>query len=203
MKEYYEALWQRLESPLVPSGFDRRAAFLLDGIDPGTAVLDLGCGDGAFCELICEHHPDVNLTGADVAEGALHRARARPRVRDDVSWVQVPFDGPLPLPDNAFALIWAGEVIEHVADTAQWLSEVRRVLAPGGELRLSTPNHTRLALAIGGVGAYSPPLGDHLHLYDARSLRGLLTDFGFAPVEVRAAGRLGPLSGQLLARARR
>jgi ubiquinone/menaquinone biosynthesis C-methylase UbiE len=203
VQAYYEALWERLASPCRPADFDRRAAFLLDGIAAGMAVLDLGCGDGAFCELICEHHADVSLTGADVAAAALARARARRHLRADVNWVQVPFDGPLPLPDNAFDLIWAGEVIEHVADTARWLSELRRVLVPGGELRLSTPNHTRLALAIGGVGAYSPPLGDHLHLYDARSLRGVLGEFGFDPVTVRAVGRLGPLSGQLLARARR
>ncbi|MBV9808984.1 MAG: hypothetical protein JO286_17500, partial [Solirubrobacterales bacterium] len=33
---------------------------------------------------------------------------------------------------------------------------------------------------------YSEPLGDHLHLYTARSLRVLLDDFGFSPVSVRA-----------------
>ena len=43
-----------------------------------------------------------------------------------------PIDGPLPFEDNRFALVWASEVIEHVADTARWLSEVRRVLGPAG-----------------------------------------------------------------------
>jgi 2-polyprenyl-6-hydroxyphenyl methylase/3-demethylubiquinone-9 3-methyltransferase len=84
--------------------------------------------------------------------------------------------------------VWSSEVIEHVADTARWLSEVRRVLAPGGRLLLTTPSHGRLRLLIGGVERYSDPVGDHLHLYTARSLRELLRDFGFAEISVRRAG---------------
>lgn len=202
MKEYYEDLWQRLPALLAPPDLERRASFLLSHVHDGQLILDLGCGDGAFSELMVEHAA-VTLTAADVAEAALVRARARPRLGDRASFIVVPFDGPLPLPDNAFDLVWAGEVIEHVADTARWLSEVRRVLRPGGELVLSTPNHTRLGLAWGGIAPFSPPLGDHLHLYNRAGLAGLLQEFGFDPVEVRAAGRLGPLSGLLLASAGR
>jgi hypothetical protein len=94
-------------------------------------------------------------------------------------------------------------VIEHVADTGRWLSEVRRVLAPGASLLLTTPNHSRLALARHGIGAYSPPLGDHLHLYDRRSLTTLLSEFGFGGVSVTAAAGRGPLARLLLAQAHR
>jgi ubiquinone/menaquinone biosynthesis C-methylase UbiE len=202
VKDYYEDLWQRLPEPLVPSDLPRRADFLLQRVHDAQRILDLGCGDGAFSELMVEH-AQVTLTVADVAAAALARAAARPRLTGRARFLQVPFDGPLPLADNAFDLVWAGELIEHVADTGAWLSEVRRVLAPGGELALSTPNHTRFALAWHGVGPYSPPLGDHLHLYNRAGLAQLLGEFGFAPVEVRAAGRWGPLSGLLLASARR
>ena len=103
----------------------------------------------------------------------------------------MPIDGPLPFEDDAFDLVWASEVIEHVADTARWLSEVRRVLAPRGRLLVTTPSHGRLLLAIGGIERYSEPLGDHLHLYSKRSLRSLLDDFGFAAIEVRAVDGVG------------
>jgi ubiquinone/menaquinone biosynthesis C-methylase UbiE len=56
----------------------------------------------------------------------------------------VPIEGPLPFKDNSFDVVWASEVIEHVADTARWLSEVRRVLAPSGRLLVTTPSHGRL-----------------------------------------------------------
>ena len=78
-------------------------------------------------------------------------------------------------------------MIEHVADTAIWMSEVRRVLAPGGRLLLTTPAHGRLRLLLHGVERYSDPQGDHLHLYTARSLRTLLDEFGFVDVRVKAA----------------
>ncbi len=202
VRDYYEDLWERLPARLSPADLERRASFLLAHVTAGQRILDLGCGDGAFSELILEH-AEVTLTAADVAAAALARTQSRPRVGGRAECLLVPFDGDLPLGDNAFDLVWAGEVIEHVADTGRWLSEVRRVLAPGGQLLLSTPNHTRLGLARRGIAAFSPPLGDHLHLYNRASLRELLGAFGFDPVEVRAAGLLGPLSGLLLASAQR
>jgi 2-polyprenyl-3-methyl-5-hydroxy-6-metoxy-1,4-benzoquinol methylase len=90
-------------------------------------------------------------------------------------------------------------VIEHLADTARWLSEVRRVLVPRGRVALTTPNHGRLRLALGGVERYSEPLGDHLHLYTARSLRTLLTEFGFDVEDLRAVGGVPLLRRLLLA----
>jgi len=122
-----------------------------------------------------------------VAEAALRRARARhPQLRFELAAI----DGALPLDDGSFDVVWASEVIEHVADTARWLSEVRRVLVPRGRLLLTTPSHGRLRLAVGGIERYSEPLGDHLHLYSARSLGELLTEFDFAVTELR--GVAGP-----------
>jgi ubiquinone/menaquinone biosynthesis C-methylase UbiE len=202
VKEYYEDLWERLPERLVPPALARRADFLLGQVRAGQVILDLGCGDGVFSELMLEH-ADVSVTAAEVAEAALERARQRARLADRANFALVPFDGELPFGDNRFDLVWASEVIEHVADTGRWLSEVRRVLEPGGQLLLTTPNHTRLMLAMRGIAAVSPPLGDHLHLYNRASLLQLLGEFGFEAVQVRAAGRLGPLSELLLASGRR
>jgi len=113
----------------------------------------------------------------------------------------VPFDGQLPFDDGSFDLVWASEVIEHVTDTARWLSEVRRVLSPLGRLLVTTPSHGRLRLALGGIERYSKPLGDHLHLYTRRSLGELLLEFGFAAVTVRPAGGAPLMRRLLLARA--
>jgi 2-polyprenyl-3-methyl-5-hydroxy-6-metoxy-1,4-benzoquinol methylase len=93
--------------------------------------------------------------------------------------------------------VWSSEVIEHVADTARWLSEVRRVLVPRGRLLLTTPSHGRLRLLVGGIERFSEPLGDHLHLYTARSLRELLQAFGFGEISVQTAAGL-PLARRLL-----
>lgn len=195
MREYYEDLWQRLPDELTPPDFELRRAFLLDRVRRGDRALDLGCGAGEFTALLAA--AGARPIGVDVAETALARAGSR---HPELEFRLTPIDGPLALEDNAFDLVWASEVIEHIADTGRWLSEVRRVLTPGGRLLLTTPAHGRVRVALGGVERFSEPLGDHLHLYTRGSLRGLLEEFGFGELSVRAAGGPPLLRRLLLAR---
>jgi ubiquinone/menaquinone biosynthesis C-methylase UbiE len=213
VRDYYEELWERLPKHLEPPDLEQRAAFARTNVRAGDRVLDLGCGDGALTGVLADAARAAagvpresvaeaagagagvsggpaaggSVIGADVAEAALRRARAR---HPALTFVLAPIDGALPFDDGSFEVVWASEVIEHVADTARWLSEVRRVLAPRGRLLLTTPSHGRLRLAIGGIERYSEPLGDHLHLYSARSLRELLTEFDFVVTELKSA--VGP-----------
>lgn len=196
VKDYYEELWGRLPEDLEPPDVAPRRAFALANLSGADRVLDLGCGNG---DLTADLAGAVGqVTGADVAEAALERARRR---HPSVDLRLVAIDGALPFEDGAFDVVWSSEVIEHVADTARWLSEVRRVLAPRGRLLLTTPSHGRLRLLLGGLERYSEPLGDHLHLYTGRSLRELLNDFGFGEVSIRAAAGPPLLRRLLLARA--
>jgi SAM-dependent methyltransferase len=171
-----------LPEELHPPELELRTRLLRAEIRPGDRVLDLGCGSGIFTAVAAAGAASV--IGAEVAEAALTRARA---AHPELDFRLVPIDGPLPLDDASADLVWCSEVIEHVADTAAWLSEVRRVLAPGGRLLLTTQAHGRLRLLLHGVERYSDPEGDHLHLYTGRSLRALLDEFGFAELRVRAA----------------
>jgi ubiquinone/menaquinone biosynthesis C-methylase UbiE len=196
VQEYYEDLWERLPDELEPPDFDARLRFLLSSLTAGERALDLGCGAGEFTAALAQH--GARAVGADVARGALRRARSK---HPQLDFRLVPIDGPLPFEDGSFELMWASEVIEHIADTARWLSEVRRVLVPGGRMLLTTPSHGRLRVALGGIERFSEPLGDHLHLYTRRSLTETLDGFGFASISVRTA--LGPplLRRTLMARA--
>jgi ubiquinone/menaquinone biosynthesis C-methylase UbiE len=195
---YYEELWERLPDDLTPPDLELRRAFLRRAVTPGARALDLGCGAGDFTAAL--GRAGAEAIGADVAEAALRRARAR---HPGASFERVPIDGPLPFADNRFELVWASEVIEHVADTARWLSEVRRVLTPWGTLLVTTPAHGRLRLLLSGLEPFADPLGDHLHLYTARSLRTLLEGFGFAGITIEADGGPPLLRRVLLAHARR
>ena len=159
MKDYYEDLWDGLPDELEPPDFERRRDFLLRQARPGDRALDLGCGTGEFTALLAAG--GVQAVGVEVAEAALRRARAR---HPDLDFRLVPIEGPLPFDEHSFELVWCSDVIEHVADTARWLSEVRRVLAPRGRLLITTPNHDRVAILLRGIEAFSEPLGDHLHL---------------------------------------
>ena len=163
------------------------------GLGEAGEALDLGCGDG---RLTAELHAR-SVTGADVSDVALERARRRlPGAR----FVRIEPDAPLPFADGEFDLVLCTETIEHVRDVQLLLSELRRVLRPGGELALTTPAHSRLTalrLAIAGWEREFQPLSPHLRFFTRRSLRGLLGDMGFEVVELRRRG------GTLLACARR
>jgi SAM-dependent methyltransferase len=198
VRDYYQDLWERLPDDLTPPDFQLRRAFLLAGLRPGDRALDLGCGEGAFTAELAA--AGAAAIGVEVAPAAVTRARRR---HPELDFRLAPVDGQLPFPDGRFDLVWSSEVIEHVADTARWLSELRRVLAPGGRVLITTPSHGRLRLALGGIERFSEPLGEHLHLYTPRSLTTVLNDFGFGAVEIRAAGGPPGLRRLLLARAAR
>ena len=183
MRDYYEELWESLPDDLNPPDLGLRRDFALANVRAGERVLDLGCGAGDITADLAR--AGAAVVGVEVAEAALERAHTR---HPGLEFRLAPIDGPLPLQDRSFDVVWASEVIEHVADTARWLSEIRRVLVPGGRLVLTTPSHGRLRLLVGGLERYSEPLGDHLHLYTARSLRELLREFDFGHVQVRTAG---------------
>jgi 2-polyprenyl-6-hydroxyphenyl methylase/3-demethylubiquinone-9 3-methyltransferase len=200
-REYHEGLWELLPVGLEPSDFALRRRFLLANVQPGEHVLDVGCGEGRFAaELMLA---GAEVVAVDVAEEPLRRARIQHpqlevRLVDCAAWSE--------LPDAAFDVVWAGEVIEHVLDTAAWLSELRRVLRSGGVLLLSTPAHgrltlLRLALSRRAFAEHFEPRGDHLRFYSRETLSRLLEDFGFESLQVRPAGGAPGARRVLLARA--
>ncbi|HSZ14951.1 MAG TPA: class I SAM-dependent methyltransferase [Solirubrobacteraceae bacterium] len=187
-RAHYESLWQSLPAGLEPSHFQLRSRFLLERVHAGERVLDVGCGEARFTAELAR--AGAQAVGVDVAEEPLRRALAR---HPELDLRLVDQAGPWPLEDSSFDVVWAGEVIEHVADTAAWLSEVRRVLRSGGSLVLSTPANGRLALARAALSkrAFAErfhPLSDHLRFYNRDTLTRLLDELRFEQIRVRAAG---------------
>jgi SAM-dependent methyltransferase len=198
IRDYFEQLWEDLAEVLTAPDLELRSRFLLGEVRPGDHALDLGCGTGTFTTMLAD--AGAIAIGVEVAEAALRRARA---AHPELDFRLTPLDGRLPFDDRAFDLVWASEVIEHVADTERWLAEVRRVLVPGGRLLITTPNHARAAIMLHGLERYSQPFGDHLHLYTRRSLTEALEELGFERVDVHAAAGPPLLKRVLLARAMR
>jgi 2-polyprenyl-3-methyl-5-hydroxy-6-metoxy-1,4-benzoquinol methylase len=181
MDDWRETVWRAVPEGADPERFAARRDFLLARVTSGQCVLDLGCGDGAFAAALLA--AGCAVTMADVAEEALRRARLRAPAAAAVKLAE---GAPLPFAEDDFDVVWAGEVLEHVADVVGLLAEVRRVLRWGGSLLATTPWHGRLVVA---SDAHFDPRSDHLRFFSARTLRVVLADAGFADIDVRRSGR--------------
>lgn len=93
---------------------------------PGEKALDVATGTGNTAFAIAEKGPET--TGVDVSEGMLAQARAQ---GDHVRFVPGEAEN-LPFEDGAFDLVTARHAPHHFRDAARFLSEVHRVLRPGG-----------------------------------------------------------------------
>ena len=93
----------------------------------------------------------------------------------------------LPYDDNFYDLIWCSEVIEHLEHPAYVLSEMRRVLKPGGSLILTTPNSNFwLYRVISLLGITPDKLQNptHIHFFSGFDIRTLCPDavlYGYFP----------------------
>jgi SAM-dependent methyltransferase len=119
--ERYMGLWSRLAGE----------AFLdWLGPRPGLRWLDVGCGNGAFTEMLAERCAPASLHGIDPSQAQLDFARTRPALR---SADFRPGDAmALPFPDGAFDAAVMPLVIFFVPQPAVGVTEMARVVAPGG-----------------------------------------------------------------------
>jgi SAM-dependent methyltransferase len=181
VSRYDDELWELV--PDDPGPPPEHLREFVRSLAPADRALDVGCGDGRLTAEL----DAVEVTGADVSAVALERARRRlPEER----LVELEPDAPLPFADGEFDLVLLAETLEHVRDVQLLLSEVRRVLRPGGTLALTTP-------ATGPLMRAPDPLSPHLRFFTRRSLARLLDELGFD------LGALDRRAGSLLARATR
>ena len=150
-------------------------------------VLDLGCGDGAYADVLGERGADV--LGLDCSTVAVERARRRaPGAR----FMTAEADRELPLEDGSIDLVWCVDALEHFLDVQTALLEIRRVLHRDGTAVIATPGHAvglRLWLAVGGWNGHFDPFSPHIRFFTRRSLRATLVDCGLTS-EIDRRGEL-------------
>lgn len=181
-------------------------------------LADLGVSGIEFAAWTCAHPGGLGSDLVPLRSGELVTEPERLfRVDGERYFVQLDIAQPLPFETGCVDWVYAEHLIEHVPVPVAvgWLTEVRRLLAPGGLLRLTTPDLRRYVtgylegdrffashrrrLHAAGVGPPMPArnafmfnqlfyLYGHRWIYDADELRYVLAEAGFDPAAVRVRG---------------
>ncbi|NOZ23704.1 MAG: class I SAM-dependent methyltransferase [Planctomycetes bacterium] len=182
------AEWRNTEGPTLRQRLDVLARMVGDGM----RVIEFGCGTGSMIGQLAKVRRlgegsigyDPDASAIDLACGTFAG------VRFDVCEI----GEPLPEADGRFDAVICSEVLEHVFDTRQVLSEFHRVLKPDGLLCVTVPYHGWLkAIALLLTGRYSrhyhDPYSLHIRYYDRESLTRALRDHGFRVTYFNGIGR--------------
>ena len=105
--------------------------FFGDLTDKG--VLDVGCGKGRFARVLRERFPRADIWGLDISEEMLRFVPAGVKTRAGLMTE-------LPFPASTFDFVYATESLEHAVEIERAVSEMCRVLKPGGRLVIIDKN---------------------------------------------------------------
>lgn len=180
-------------------------------------LLDIGCGSGFFLKMAQERGWDA--VGVDLNSQAVAYAKTHHQVDAVCSDVR-----DVPFPEGSFDLVTLWNVLDHIPDPFDLLTEVRRVVKDHGYLFIRTPNVVwqlqgyKLANLLRRIGwgtifderPYTTFIF-HLCNFSPRTLRMLLDRSGFVPLSIKNSPPipgdpylgLGPAGEQLLTLAKR
>jgi SAM-dependent methyltransferase len=133
--------------------------------------LEIGCGNGAVLRAMAASRPWDTMVGSDLHPAGLIQARHRlPSVAEFVQ-----MDARNIPAVNAFDLVGAYDIVEHVADDDAVLGALRRAVSPGGGAIIAVPQHPWL-------WSRSDEIGHHQRRYSVGELEGKLQRTGFEVV---------------------
>lgn len=158
--EYYDKNWRTKHSrsayETLENRWRTRWDFVLDRIEEGAKILDMGCGDGVIGGILIDEY-DCEVHGVDVSGYALENAREKDVVTEKYNISR----DPLPYDDDEFDAVLLLCVLEHIPRPEFAFEEATRVVRPGGSIYVSLPNPLRWNLRLAFLAGRLHP--DLLH----------------------------------------
>lgn len=133
----YSALEAWIYDRYIAPAVEDLARELMDQIvtdDGSREVLDVGCGGGQHARLLATRRGDVRVTGLDLSDEQIERARSRSAAFGDRLRFVTGSALELPFADCSFDAVYSVASIKHWPDRQRGLAECVRVLRPGGQL---------------------------------------------------------------------
>ena len=201
LTRHNQELWERQPQTFVDRRVETILA-LLPQLGPGATLLDVGCLEGSLTRLYAERVGTQRVHGVDVAGVEEARRKGVDAIAFDLN-----SGAPLPHPDAHFDVVVCIETLEHVLPTDRLVSEIHRVLKPGGVGIIDVPrldSFLNLGLLLLG---YQPPgiecsrerrygsinqgsvLTGHVAYFTRRALHEMLEAAGFRILDARQVGQ--------------
>jgi ubiquinone/menaquinone biosynthesis C-methylase UbiE len=122
---------------------ENSAAYLLPHVKPEMSLLDIGSGPGTITADFAALMPSGRVTALEATGDAMALTQGEIERRNltNVSYVVSDIHA-IDLPDDAFDVVHAHQVLQHVANPVQALTEMRRVCRPGGVVAARDSDYT-------------------------------------------------------------
>lgn len=149
----------------------------------GDRVLDLGCGEGRHLHAMY-FAAKVYAVGVDLGFEEVCETRRGFEQHPDMEDPEPRFGlavanaKALPFDDNSFDVIVCSEVLEHIHDYLHALSEIERILKPGGALAVSVPRYWPEWMCWRLSKHYHNTPGGHVRIFKPGQLREDISRFG-------------------------
>jgi ubiquinone/menaquinone biosynthesis C-methylase UbiE len=114
---------------------NKKNIFKLLEKDSTANFLDMGCDDGAFTQYLAKYVGTNRMSGIEINSKSLRIAQKR-----CIKIYNFDLNGKSDFDDDSFDIIHANQVIEHIHNSDMFLSEIYRILKPGGYAIISTEN---------------------------------------------------------------
>ncbi len=165
-------------------------------LGPGHVFLDVGCGEGRHMVQACKV-PDTLCIAGDLDPKNLEQTKKKIQFHQQVE--KIPCQNfsftaldvtNLPFADESVDTIICSEVLEHIPDDARAISELERILKPGGMLAVSVPSFFPEKLCWILSKDYANTKGGHIRIYTKKTLTAKFASQGLRPVKFHRAHSL-------------